>query len=178
MKRGSTPVKPRINRGKSGSTMFVRGVVYLVGIAALLVCFVLIPELVREESVGKPINPYLTFAFFVGVYTLSIPFFAALHQTLKLLQYIDKNKAFSDQSIQALQNIKICAIVFSALIVVAVIAVIGLARSVDPREDVTGFVSLGLMFTFVSSVISVFVAVLQKLLADAVALKSENDLIV
>jgi hypothetical protein len=53
-----------------------------------------------------------------------------------------------------------------------------LARSLDPREDVTFMVTIGFVFTFVSSVIAVFVAVLQKLLSDAVALKSENDLIV
>lgn len=171
MKRGSTPIK-------SGSTIFARGVVYLVGIAALLVCTILLPELAREEAVGKPANAYLTNLFLVGAYVLSIPFFVALYQTLQLLNYIDGNKAFSNRSIKALQNIKICAVVFSALIIVAVIAGISLSRSVDPREDVTFMVTLGFIFTFVSSVIAVFVAVLQKLLTDAVALKSENDLIV
>jgi hypothetical protein len=163
---------------KNGLTTFARAVVYLVGVAALCVCFILIPELVREEGVGKPFNPYLVYSFFAGVYLLALPFFVALYQTLKLFNYIDKNKAFSHQSIKALQNIKICAIVFSVMIVVAVATGIGVARSIDPTEDVTGFITLGFIFTFIPSIIAVFVAVLQRVLAEAVAMKSENDLIV
>ena len=163
---------------KQGSTIFARAVIYLVGIAALAVLIILLPELAREEAVGKPFNPFVTFGFFAVAYLLSVPFFVGLYQAHKLLQYIDKNKAFSHQSIKALQNIKICAIVFSVLIIFAVVAGIIIARSIDPREDVTFMVPLGFMFTFVSAVIAVFVAVLQKLLTDAVAMKSENDLIV
>lgn len=160
------------------SILFARGVVYLAGIAALAVCFILLPELVREESVEKPINPYLTYAFFGGAYILATPFFVALYQTLKFLKYIEENKVFSPQSIKTLQDIKTCTIVFAVLIVVAVIVGISLARSVDPGEDVTFIVAFGFIFVFVSSVIAVFVAVLQKLLVEAVTLKSENDLIV
>jgi hypothetical protein len=160
------------------STLFARGVVYLVGIAALAVLFILLPELVREESVGKPTNTFLTAAFFGAVYIISIPFFVALFQTHKLLHFIDKNKAFSSESIKALRNIKMCAITFSVLILLALVGGISIVRSIDSGEDVAGFVTLGIIFTFVPSVIAVFVAVLQKLLVDAVAMKSENDLIV
>jgi hypothetical protein len=171
-------MKRRATLMQSGSTLFARGVVYLVGIAALAVCLILLPELVREESVGKQTNPYLTSAFLGGAYVLATPFFIALYQSLKLLDYIDRNKAFTEQSIKTLRNIKYCAITFSFLIIVAVIVGISIARSMDPGEDVTAFVTLGGLFTFTSSIIAVFMAVLQKLLADAVALKSENDLIV
>lgn len=163
---------------KPGVTVFARGVVYLAGIAAIAVCFILLPELVREEAVGKPLKPYVTFGFFAVAYILAVPFFVALHQTLKLLKYIDANKAFSHQSIKALQNIKICAIVFSVMIVLATVAGISLAKIMDPREDVTFMVPIGFMFVLVSGVTAVFAAVLQKLLAEAVAMKSENDLIV
>lgn len=163
---------------KKGPIIFARGVVYLIGIAALSVCVILIPELAREGAVEDPSTAYLTYPFLACAYILATPFFVALYHTHKLLNYIDKNKAFSNQSIKALQNIKICALVFSALIVLAVIAGISLSRSIDPTEDVTFMITLGFIFTFVSSIISVFTAVLQKLLADAIALKSENDLIV
>jgi hypothetical protein len=171
MKRGSAKIR-------SGSTLFARGVVYLVGIAALTVCVILLPELAREEAVGKPVNPYLTFAFLGGAYTLAVPFFVAIYHTLKLLHYIDHDQAFTKRSISSLQKIKICAMVFSALIIAAVVTGITVSRIMDPREDVTFMVTFGGIFTFVSTVIAVFVAVLQKLVADAVALKSENDLIV
>lgn len=171
MNKGSTPIK-------LGSLIFAKIVVYAVGIAALAVCLILLPELVREESVGKATNPYITYSFLGGAYVLSIPFFAALYQTLKLLKYFERNKAFTRESIQALRNIKICAIVFGIMIIISVLGGMIVARSIDPREDITGFVTLGCIFTSVSVIIAVFVAVLQKLLADAIAMKSENDLIV
>ena len=163
---------------KHGSTIFARGVLYFAGFAALAVCTILLPELAREEALGKPTNTLLTNLFLVGAYILALPFFIALYQTHKLLNFIDQNKAFSNRSVQALQKIKICAIVFSILIVVAAITGISLARSADPTEDITFMITLGFLFTLVSSVVAVFVAVLQKLVTDAVALKSENDLIV
>lgn len=171
-------MKKDVVQVRSGSTVFARGVVYLVGAAALSVCFILLPELVREESVGKTPNLFLTISFLGSGYILSLPFFVALHQTLKLLNYIDMNKTFSHQSIKALQNIKLCAVIFGVLIVLAVVAWLSIARSIDPSEDVTFIVTFGGIFTFVASILAVFVALLQKLLTEAVALKSENDLIV
>lgn len=163
---------------KRVSTRFAKIVIYLVGIAALAVCIILLPELAREDAVAHPATSYLSYPFLAGAYVLAIPFFVALYQAHKLLHLIDLNKAFSLQSIKTLQNIKRCAIVFSVLVVITVIAGISLAKSIDPTEDVTFMVTLGFIVTSVSSVIAVFVALLQKLLADAVALKSENDLII
>jgi hypothetical protein len=176
MKQGSTPIKSEAALNGSGSTLFARVVLYLVGTAALAVLFILLPELAREEAVGKPTD--LTVPFLAVASVLATPFFVALYQTHQLLHLIDKNQAFSNRSINALRNIKICAIAFSLLIIITVIAGISISRMADPGEDVTFMVTFGIIFTFVSSVIAVFVAVLQKLLTDAVALKSENDLIV
>jgi hypothetical protein len=163
---------------KKSSTIFARIVIFLVGIAALAVCFILLPELAREDAVGKPASANFTFPFLATAYIVASPFFLALYQTSKLLQYIDKNKAFSKQSIKTLQKIKACAIVFCVLVVTAVIAGISITRSADPKEDITFMVSFGFICVFVASVIAVFVAVLKKLVTDAVALKSENDLTV
>ena len=163
---------------KRVSTLFARGVVILVGIAALAVCFILLPELAREETVSNPESASLTLPFLTVAYIVSTPFFVALYQAFKLLHYIDTNKAFSKESIQALRAIKICAIIFSILFVLAAVLGIGWVRSIDPREDVTFVFTIVFIFTFISGVIAVFVAVLQKLLADAVEMKSENDLIV
>jgi hypothetical protein len=160
---------------KSRSTVFARGVLYLVTIAALIVCFILLPELAREESVGKS---DVTVPFLSIAYLLATPFFVALYQAHKLLRLIDQNKIFSMESIKALQHIKISAIVFSILVVILVIIGVIMIRNIDPREDPPPFPLFGFVLTFISSVIAIFVAVLQKLLTDAVELKSENDLIV
>jgi hypothetical protein len=160
------------------SIAFAKIVVYLLGLGALAVCAILLPELVREESVGKTPDPILTYGFLGGAYVLSLLFFVALYQTLKLLTLFDTGKAFTPKAIKTIQNIKACAIVFSIMIVGAAVSGLALAKSVDPTEDVTFIITIGLVLTFVSSVIAIFVAVLKKLLTDAIAMKSENDLIV
>lgn len=163
---------------KRVSTLFARGVVILVGIAALAVCLILLPELAREETVADPESAALTLPFLIGAYIVATPFFVALYQTFKLLHYVDTNKAFSKESIQTLRTIKICSIAFGILLILAAAAGIVFVRSIDPLEDVTFVFPIVFFLTFIASVIAVFVAILQKLLADAVAMKSENDLIV
>ncbi len=162
---------------KRGLTLITRGIVYLMGIAVLSICAILLPELAREEAVGK-VNPPNSLPYLIGAWILTIPILFALHQTLKLLSYIDKNKAFSHRSVKLLQSIKLCAITFSVMIAVSAITVIVAARIADPREDVTHIVSLGFIFTFASSIVATFAAVMQRLLQDAISIKSENDLIV
>ena len=45
-------------------------------------------------------------------------------------------------------------------------------------DDAPGVILIGLILIFASMVIAVFAAVLQKLLKEAIDIKSENDLIV
>jgi len=163
---------------KRGGTLFAKIVVILITIAALTLCLILLPELAREEMVGKPKSADITLPFLTTAYILATPFFIALFQSFKLLQLIDKNKAFSEESIKVLRNIKMCAIIFSVLIFITFIGGGMLLRFMNPEEDAPPFFMFGLVLTFISIVFAVFVAVLQKLLADAVALKSENDLII
>jgi hypothetical protein len=162
---------------KKGLTIITRGVVYLMAISVVAVCAILLPELAREEAVGKA-HPPSAYPFLIGAWILSVPIFFALQQTLKLLNYIDKNIAFSKLSIKALRNIKFSTIVFGVLIAVSTITAIIIARQADPKEDVTFIISLGFIFVFTSSIIATFVAVLQRLLHDAIAVKKENDLII
>lgn len=146
------------------------------GISVFAVLTILLPELAREEAVGK-IQPPSAYPYLL-VWILSIPIFLALYQTLKLLNLIDKKKAFSDESVGVLQKIKYSAISFAILVVVFAAAVVIPAKNIDPAEDVTPVGTFGFIFVFVSSVIAIFVAVLQKLLKNAIEIKSENDLTV
>lgn len=110
----------------------------------------------------------------IGLYVTAIPFFVALYQALRFLSYIDKNKAFSELSVRALKNIKYCAITISILYVVGMPLLFILAQ----EDDAPGLAALGLVITFASIVIAIFAAVLQKLLTNAIDIKSENDLTV
>lgn len=66
---------------KQGVTIITRGVIYLMGIAILSVCAILLPELAREEAVGK-VNPPSAYPFLLAAWVLSLPiFFCALSNT-------------------------------------------------------------------------------------------------
>ncbi len=153
---------------KHGSTLFLKLVISLIGLTVLGLCLFLLWVLISSENTGDFIPVLL------GMYIAAIPFFFALYQTLKLLVYIDKSKAFSDLSVKALKNIKYCAITISVLYAASMPYLIYVAEI----DDAPGVTALGLVFIFASIVIATFTAVLQKLLQDALDIKAENDLTV
>lgn len=123
----------------------------------------------------NPVNPEYAFGIYpvlIGVYLTVIPFYIALYQAFRLLDYIDKNIAFSELSVNALKNIKYCAITISALYVV----MMPFVTIIADKDDAPGLIIMGLVPIFASMVVAVFAAVLQKLLRNAIDIKSENDL--
>lgn len=153
---------------KRGSTIFLRGAVILIGLFVLGLCFFALPAGITSDDTGN-YRPIL-----LGLYVPAIPFFVALYQTLRLLDYIDLGNAFSGVSVSALKHIKYCAVIIGGLFA-AGMPYIYYAADVD---DAPGLIVLGLVIIFASIVISVFAAVLQKLLKNAINIKSENDLTV
>jgi hypothetical protein len=155
-------------------TFFLKFVVILMGLPVLALCIFLIPQL--SEYVAKiiPGFPFMKYLFLIGMYGTAIVFFFALYQTFTLLKLIDRNKAFSQTSVNALMYIKFAAITIS-LLYVAELPIIYLIADVD---DAPGVMVIGLVIAFASLVIAVFAAVLQKLLKHAIDIKSENDLTV
>ncbi|MDD3655103.1 MAG: DUF2975 domain-containing protein, partial [Desulfotomaculaceae bacterium] len=90
------------------------------------------------------------------------------------LSYIDKNIAFSELSVSALKNIKYCGTTITAFYVVMMPFVFLVAD----KDDAPGLIIIGMVPIFASMIIAVFAAVLQKLLINAIDIKSENDLTV
>lgn len=154
-------------------TLFLKIVVFLMGIPILGVCLVWLPMFSNFE-VWMPKLVYLKYPFLFGMYAASAAFFFALYQTLKLLSLIDHNQAFSELSVRALKYIKYCAVMISILFAASLPLLIMIAQ----EDDAPGLAALGLVITFGSIVIAVFAAVLQKLLKNAIDIKSENDLTV
>ena len=113
--------------------------------------------------------------FIMYGYLASIAFFVALYQAFKLLGYIGQNKVFSLSSVKALKTIKYCAIILSVLIVMAALYIrIFHAKDDDPA----GFIAMCIVTTFVSIVIATAAAIFERILQNAVDIKSENDLTV
>ncbi|PFN98037.1 hypothetical protein COJ85_21160 [Bacillus sp. AFS076308] len=160
---------------KRGTTLFLKIANILIGIPVLALCIFLVPEI---GNVAAKLLPGFAFIikYLVSIvfYASAIPFYFALYQSFKLLRYIDKNKAFSELSVTALKKIKQCAITISILHVL-VLPLFYLFAEID---DAPGTIFVGMVVPFVSLVIAVFAAVLQKLLKEAIDIKSENDLTV
>ena len=150
------------------STMFLKSVVVLIGLFVLGLCVFALPVGLRTDATGM-YQPII-----LGMYVAAIPFFAALYQAIKLLGYIDHDQAFSMLAVNTLKNIKFCAIAISGLFA----AGMPYLFSVADRDDAPGVVAFACIIVFASFVIATFAAVLQKLIQNAVDIKSEHDLTV
>ncbi|MFA7309753.1 MAG: DUF2975 domain-containing protein [Candidatus Paceibacterota bacterium] len=152
---------------KQGSTLFLRIIIYLIGLAVLGICVIL-----AGVSISGNAGMYLPVLLIAAV--AAIPFFYALYQGLLLLSYIDKKTAFSEMSVKAIKNIKYCAFTISVLYAAGMPYIIYVAD----KDDAPGAPFIGLVFIFATLITGVFAAVLEKLLRNALDIKSENDLTV
>ena len=153
-------------------TIFLKTAVVLIAIPILALWILGLPWIVNN-----PVNPEYALVLYpivIGMYVSTIPFFVALFQSLRLLYYIDRNKAFSELSVKALKNIKYCATIISILYVVELPFFYNLAQ----KDDAPGIILIGMVFVFASFVVTVFAAVLEKLFKNAIDIKLENDLTV
>src|SRR5688572_270620 len=153
---------------KQGSTLFLKIVISLIGIVTLagLIWF--------PQTEGRAANldlfsiykdPLIIYGFLA-----SIPFFVALYHGFKLLNYVDKNKVFSEAAVKAVRNIKYCAVALSGFIVVGLLYI----RLFANGDDAAGPTALGMFTTFACIVIATAAAVFERLLQNAVDIKSEN----
>ncbi|WHY21982.1 DUF2975 domain-containing protein [Paenibacillus sp. G2S3] len=159
---------------KQGSTLFLKIVIVLIGIPVLALCIFLVPAIANYAVELYPDYSFIKYLIFIDLYASAIPFYIALYQAFKLLGYIDKNNAFSDFSVKVLKNIKNCAITICGVYV----AGMPLYYLISEKDDAPGIIIIAMVMIFASMVIAVFAAVLQKLLKEAIDIKSENDLTV
>lgn len=157
---------------KQGSTLFLRLAVFLIGTPILALCVYGLPWFAKNHV--NPDYAHVIYPILVIMYSSAIPFFFALYQAFRLLSYIDKNKAFSTISVQALKKIKYCAIAICGFYTIGLPFFYIFAE----LDDAPGLVIIGMIPVFASLVIAVFAAVLQRLLQEAIDIKSENDLVI
>lgn len=156
---------------KRVSIVFLQTVIVLIGIVTL-VLLIWFPLIEGRATNLDLVNIYLDMFILYG-YTTSIPFFVALYNAFKLLAYIGQNKVFSTNAVKTLGNIKLSAIILSALVVVAGLFI----KSTHHKEDdPAGFLAICIVTTFASIVMATAAAIFEKLLQNAVNMKSENDL--
>jgi hypothetical protein len=157
---------------KRGSTLFLKVVIILIAIGTLA-GMIRFPQLEGRAANLDLISIY-TDPFIIYGYIASIPFFVGLYQAFKLLGYIEHNKAFSQTAVNALRNIKYCALVLIAALIAGIVYI----RFASGGDDPAGAVAVGICVTFAFVVIATGATVFERLLQNAVDIKSENDLTV
>ena len=153
------------------SIMFLQAVIVLIGVVALIIMI----RFPLTEGRAKNLDMFHVYAdpFILYGYASSIVFFVALYKAFKLFGYIGQNRVFSLSSLETLKSIKYCAIVLCVLIMIA-----GLYIKIfhNKEDDPAGFLALCIVATFGSIVVATTAAIFEKILQNAIDMKSENDL--
>jgi hypothetical protein len=157
---------------KRSATIFLQTVIVLIGIGALAL-LLWEPHIEGVNAHAKFFEVYLD-PFIALVYIGSIPFFAALYQAFKILGYAGHHKVFSPEVVKALRTIKYCAVTIIGFVVAEEIFIMVNHGS----DDAAGGVFMGVLITFGSIVIATAAAMFERILQNAVDIKSENDLVV
>ena len=165
LKRSSTLLKEKL-------CLFLKVVIILIAIGALagLIWF---PQTEGRATNLDLISIY-TDSFIIYGYMASIPFFVGLYQAFKLLNLIDADKSFSQDAVNTLKNMKFASLSLIGFIALAELYIRFFAHGDDPA----GPTALGILASFAAMVLATAAAVFQKLLQNAVDIKSENDLTV
>lgn len=142
--------------------LFLRITLILIAMPVLILCVFWVPTMMG----------YLPNIVVVILYLTALIYFYALFNASNILTRIDKKDVFSNISLNLLTKIKYSAIAISMLYVIALPFLYPIAEV----DDAPGLLAFPLIIIFASIVISVFAAVLEKLLAEVIKLKNENDL--
>jgi len=100
---------------KRSSTAFLQVVIVLISIGALAL-MLWEPHIEGRNVHATLFEIYFKDPFLAYAYIASIPFFMALYQAFKVLEYVKQNKTFSQATVKALRTIKYCAIAIVGLL--------------------------------------------------------------
>jgi len=173
MKHSSLSVKSSFTPIRSGATLFIRFVVILIAVIALIALVHFPTTEGRAEDLDL-FHIYVDPLIIYG-YITSIPFFIILYELFKLLGYVDKNKVFSSEAIKAVRVIKYCELSIPVFIVIALIYI---RLFTSAGDDPAGPTVLGIIVSFIFIVLATGTAVFQRILQNVVDIKSEKDLTV
>ena len=153
------------------STIFLQIVIVFIGIGALAV-MLWEPHVEGANAHATLFQMYFN-SFVVYAFISSVPFFAALYHAFKVLGYVRQNKIFSQATVNSLRIIKYCALAIIGFVAVSVIFMIG-----GDREDRPAGLFMRILVTFPSIIVATAAAICERILQNAVDIKSENDLTV
>ena len=160
---------------KRSSITFLQIVIVLIGVAALAL-LLWEPQVEGVNKNRTNFEIYFQDPFLALVYAGSIPFFIALYRAIQALGYVGRNQAFSPEVVKALRTIKYCALAIIGFVIIEEIWI--LAMSGGDNDNPGAPIFMGLLIVLPSIVVATTAAMFERILQNAVDLKSENDLTV
>ncbi len=157
---------------KRRATSFLQGVIVLIGIGALTL-LLWEPHTEGRNAHATLFEIYFKDPFLAYAYAASIPFFVAIFQASRLLGYVGRNRVFSHAAVKAMRTIKYCAMTIIGFGVGGELFIM-----LGDSDDRAGGVVIGILITFGSIVVATAAAVFERILQNAVDIKSENELTV
>ena len=142
----------------------------LIGIGALAI-LLWEPHVEGRNAHATPFEIYFKDPFLAYAYAASIPFFVALYQAFNVLGYARQSNIFSQAAVHALRTIKYCAIAIIGFVAVSVVFMM----FSDPDDRPAG-VFMRILITLPSIVVATAAGMFERILQNAVEMKSENDL--
>jgi hypothetical protein len=160
---------------KRSSIIFLQIVIVLLGVAALAL-LLWEPQVEGVNKNRTNFQIYFQDPFLALVYAGSIPFFIALYQAIRALGYVGRNEVFSPEVVKALRIIKYCALAIIGFVVLLELFIL-LSGNRD-LENPGAPIFMGILIAFPSIVVATAAAMFERILQNAVDIKSENDLTV
>jgi hypothetical protein len=157
---------------KRSLTIFLQTVIVLIGVGALAV-MLWEPHIEGRNVHATAFEIYFKDPFLAYAYVASIAFFAALYHAFRLLGYIGRNEVFSQPSVKALRTIKLCGVMIIGFVAGGLFWIM-----LNDSDDRAGGVFMATIIAFGSLIVTAAAAVFERLLQNAVDMKSENDLTV
>jgi hypothetical protein len=159
---------------KRGSTIFLQIVILLLG-AGVLALLLWEPHLEGRNVNATQFEIYFKDLFLAYIYFAFVPFFVGLYHGFKILGYARRDEIYSQRSVRALRIIKYCALSTAIFILGAEAYLFIFIRGTD---DIAGGVMMGVFVILVCAVSGTAAAVFERILQNAVDIKSEYDLTV
>lgn len=158
---------------QNGSTLFLRLAVLGIGAAVLGLGILLFPAFWYVQG-DYPSYAPAVYIVLTTIYLTTIPYFLGLFKAWSILKLIENGKAFTFQAAKKLTFVSQCAATISVLYLVSLPAFYVWAD----QDDAPGLMVIGLVFSTVPMVVAVCVAVLRRLLYEAIVIKNEHDMTV
>jgi hypothetical protein len=146
--------------------IFLQIVVVLIGIVALAL-MLWEPHIEGRNAHATPFEIYFKDPFLAYAYLASIPFFVALYQAFRALGYVGQDRACSPATMQALRTIKFCALILICFVAAGELFILS-----GDSDDRAGGVFIGILIAFGAGVIAAAAAMFERILQNAVDIKS------